>query len=182
MVQRSLLVFEAHADDFELFAMSLLSLFDPVDVICVTRAYEPSRSAEFAKAAKALGYTAHTWNVADGCAKDHSLGTDMCSAIRNLRPYAVATHDPWKPYLLHADHRAVGTKVCDAITRLRANNAYIPTELWLWNAGYANRRYRVAPETRAAAVSYYQSQPFLQTAHIPSVEEFRQILLTEDFG
>jgi LmbE family N-acetylglucosaminyl deacetylase len=28
--------------------------------------------------------------------------------VRHFKPHAVYTHDPWKHYMLHPDHRAVG--------------------------------------------------------------------------
>ena len=39
--------------------------------------------------------------------------------IRNLRPDVVLTHDPWKRYRLHPDHRNVGYLVLDAIVAAR---------------------------------------------------------------
>lgn len=40
-------------------------------------------------------------------------------AIRNLRPDVVLTHDPWKRYRLHPDHRNVGWIALDAIVAAR---------------------------------------------------------------
>lgn len=34
--------------------------------------------------------------------------------LRRYRPDVVITHDPWRPYSLHPDHRAVGFTVADA--------------------------------------------------------------------
>ena len=39
--------------------------------------------------------------------------------IRTLKPTLVATHDPWKRYRLHPDHRNTGLNVCDAIVAAR---------------------------------------------------------------
>lgn len=39
--------------------------------------------------------------------------------IRNLRPNVILTHDPWKRYRLHPDHRHVGYLVLDAIVAAR---------------------------------------------------------------
>lgn len=44
--------------------------------------------------------------------------------IRRLRPDVLATHDPWKPYRLHPDHRACGFAVCDAVVSAREPLAY----------------------------------------------------------
>lgn len=39
--------------------------------------------------------------------------------IRQIRPSVVLTHDPWKRYRLHPDHRNTGFIVCDAIVAAR---------------------------------------------------------------
>jgi LmbE family N-acetylglucosaminyl deacetylase len=39
--------------------------------------------------------------------------------IRVLQPEVVLTHDPWKRYRLHPDHRHAGQIVCDAIVAAR---------------------------------------------------------------
>lgn len=54
------------------------------------------------------------------------LGTRRCVAevIRRLRPDVVLTHDPWKPYRLHPDHRACGFVVCDAVVAAREPLVY----------------------------------------------------------
>lgn len=38
----------------------------------------------------------------------------LVEQIRRHRPDVVITHDPWRPYALHPDHRAVGITVADA--------------------------------------------------------------------
>jgi LmbE family N-acetylglucosaminyl deacetylase len=43
----------------------------------------------------------------------------LAQQIRLFRPHALFTHDPWRPYLLHPDHRAVGIAVTDAISAAR---------------------------------------------------------------
>jgi len=44
--------------------------------------------------------------------------------IRRLRPDVVATHDPWKPYRLHPDHRACGFAACDGVVAAREPLVY----------------------------------------------------------
>jgi LmbE family N-acetylglucosaminyl deacetylase len=39
----------------------------------------------------------------------------LVEQIRRHRPDVVITHDPWRPYALHPDHRAVGITVADAV-------------------------------------------------------------------
>jgi LmbE family N-acetylglucosaminyl deacetylase len=48
-----------------------------------------------------------------------ALRRDLAQQIRSFRPHALFTHDPWRPYQLHPDHRAVGTATVDAIASAR---------------------------------------------------------------
>jgi LmbE family N-acetylglucosaminyl deacetylase len=43
----------------------------------------------------------------------------VVGAIRRTRPTVILTHDPWKRYRLHPDHRAAGFIVLDAIVAAR---------------------------------------------------------------
>ena len=45
--------------------------------------------------------------------------------IRKLRPDVLMTHDPWRRYQLHPDHRAVGTCALDAMVAAR-DHLYLP--------------------------------------------------------
>jgi LmbE family N-acetylglucosaminyl deacetylase len=45
--------------------------------------------------------------------------------IRQVRPDVLMTHDPWRRYQLHPDHRAVGTCVLDAMVAAR-DHLYLP--------------------------------------------------------
>ncbi|RKY69646.1 MAG: PIG-L family deacetylase [Chloroflexi bacterium] len=70
---------------------------------------------------------------------------EIAMLIRHYKPDIVITHDPWQPYQLHPDHRAVGITVCDAIVAARDHlflpaqtaiglEAFEPAELYLWGA------------------------------------------------
>jgi LmbE family N-acetylglucosaminyl deacetylase len=70
---------------------------------------------------------------------------EIAMLIRHYKPDVVVTHDPWRPYQLHPDHRAVGITVCDAIVAARDHlflpgqtaiglEACEPAELYLWSA------------------------------------------------
>lgn len=48
----------------------------------------------------------------------------VADVIRRVRPDVVLTHDPWKPYRLHPDHRACGFVVCDAVVAAREPLVY----------------------------------------------------------
>jgi len=46
--------------------------------------------------------------------------------IRRFRPDIVITHDPWRPYALHPDHRNVGITTTDAIYPTARDAIYFP--------------------------------------------------------
>lgn len=48
--------------------------------------------------------------------------------IRQFQPEALITHDPWRAYQIHPDHRAVGTASIDAIIVAR-DHLYTPEQL-----------------------------------------------------
>jgi LmbE family N-acetylglucosaminyl deacetylase len=43
----------------------------------------------------------------------------VCEVIRRVRPDVIVTHDPWKRYRLHPDHRHAGFLAIDAIVAAR---------------------------------------------------------------
>jgi LmbE family N-acetylglucosaminyl deacetylase len=52
---------------------------------------------------------------------------ELTAVIRRLRPQLVGTFDPWRPYQLHPDHRAVGLTTLDAIIAAR-DPLYFPEQ------------------------------------------------------
>jgi LmbE family N-acetylglucosaminyl deacetylase len=48
-----------------------------------------------------------------------NLRAELCHWIRKLRPDVVLTHDPWRRYMLHPDHRVVGWTAMDAVVAAR---------------------------------------------------------------
>jgi LmbE family N-acetylglucosaminyl deacetylase len=68
--------------------------------------------------------------------------------IREFRPDIVITHDPFRPYSLHPDHRAVGITTVDSVYPTARDPLYFPehldaglepikvAELWLFGAEY----------------------------------------------
>lgn len=48
-----------------------------------------------------------------------ALVGDTARWIRTLRPDVVLTHDPWRRWRLHPDHRAAGFLACDAVVAAR---------------------------------------------------------------
>ncbi len=102
------------------------------------------RQAEQRLAANALG-------VIDIVMLDHvdgelqqspSLVAELCWWIRTLQPEVVLSHDPWKRYMLHPDHRNTGMAAVDAIVAARDHLFFVdqgldkhrPDAVLLWAA------------------------------------------------
>jgi LmbE family N-acetylglucosaminyl deacetylase len=73
------------------------------------------------------------------------LRAEFALYIRHLRPNLVFTHDPWKHYMLHPDHRAVGFAVIEGLVSARDHlfmpglgqigiTVWRPEALYLWQA------------------------------------------------
>jgi LmbE family N-acetylglucosaminyl deacetylase len=80
------------------------------------------REQEQREAARALGATGTVGflGYVDGELEHSREVVDRIAlAIRTIKPDVVATHDPWKRYRLHPDHRNTGLNVCDAIVAAR---------------------------------------------------------------
>ena len=74
-----------------------------------------------------------------------ALRSEIALYIRHFKPTAVYTHDPWKHYMLHPDHRAVGFAVIEGIVSARDHlfmpglgqigiGVWRPEALYLWAA------------------------------------------------
>ena len=74
-----------------------------------------------------------------------ALRAEIALYIRHFKPHAVYTHDPWKHYMLHPDHRAVGFAVIEGIVSARDHlfmpglgqigiTVWRPEALYLWGA------------------------------------------------
>jgi LmbE family N-acetylglucosaminyl deacetylase len=74
-----------------------------------------------------------------------ALRAEIALYIRHFKPNAVYTHDPWKQYMLHPDHRAVGFAVIEGIVSARDHlfmpglgqigiTVWRPEALFLWGA------------------------------------------------
>lgn len=79
------------------------------------------RVTEQADAARALGATrVHRTDFVDGdLGETAAERAAVCAVIREVRPDVVLTHDPWKRYRLHPDHRHAGFLVLDAVVAAR---------------------------------------------------------------
>jgi LmbE family N-acetylglucosaminyl deacetylase len=75
------------------------------------------REAEATEAARRLGVTDVVFlRVGDGeVMPDLDLKEKIVRQVRTHRPDVVITHDPFRPYALHSDHRGVGMSTVDAV-------------------------------------------------------------------
>jgi LmbE family N-acetylglucosaminyl deacetylase len=107
-----------------------------------------TREAEELEAAKRLGVaTTEFLRCTDGeLVPDLSFREKIVRMIRTHRPDVIITHDPYRPYALHPDHRAVGFATTDAVYPTARDPHYFPehlrsglephktAELWFFNA------------------------------------------------
>jgi LmbE family N-acetylglucosaminyl deacetylase len=133
-----ILVVVAHPDDAELSCGGSVARWtregnEVTFVICTDggkgtkdRNVSPDRLAgvreeEQQGAARVLG-------VKDICFLRHGDGdlevtkdfrAEIALLIRHYRPFSIVTHDPWRPYSIHPDHRAVGFTTVDAVVAAR---------------------------------------------------------------
>jgi len=72
--------------------------------------------------------------------------SEVCRWIREVKPDVVLTHDPWRRYRLHPDHRNAGFIVTDALVAARdpmffpdqGLGPHRPAALLLWEADVPN--------------------------------------------
>jgi LmbE family N-acetylglucosaminyl deacetylase len=74
-----------------------------------------------------------------------ALRAEIALYIRHFKPHYIFTHDPWKHYMMHPDHRAVGFAVIEGIVGARDHlfmpglgqigiGVWRPEALFLWGA------------------------------------------------
>lgn len=104
-----------------------------------------TRREEQREAARRLGATGEVvfLDQVDGELENTRWLRDIVARwIRVLQPQVVLTHDPWRRYRLHPDHRNAGQLVCDAIVAARDPHFFPehgvphhrPETLLLWEA------------------------------------------------
>jgi LmbE family N-acetylglucosaminyl deacetylase len=142
-----ILAIQAHPDDVDFTAAGTIAKFvkqgHEVHYLSVTsgnkgshdRAMTPellteTREREQTEAARRLGVSSCRFlRHNDGEVEANlSLRAEVCQVIREVRPYTVMTFDPWRPYQLHPDHRAVGITALDAIIAAR-DHMFFPEQL-----------------------------------------------------
>lgn len=138
-----------------------------------TTALVARRQLEQREAARRLaganaGETIFVGRVDGELVNDEATRLEIARAIRRLRPDVVLTHDPWKRYRLHPDHRVTGQLVCDAIVGARDPHFYRqlgiehfrPDVLLLFEADLPNHAEDVSStvEEKLAALLAHESQ------------------------
>jgi LmbE family N-acetylglucosaminyl deacetylase len=96
------------------------------------------REEEQREAAAVLGVTNITFlRYADGGLEHNaSFRNEIALLIRKFQPEIIITHDPWRPYQMHPDHRAVGFATVDAVVVAR-DHLFLPALLELELQAYA---------------------------------------------
>ena len=164
-VPSSALAVGAHPDDIEFGAGGTLAKWAAagcrVTMLIVTdgskgswdpgvdpRELARQRLEEQANAAAVLGANdVRHLDYADGELEyTMALREVMCRHIRQVQPEVVISHDPWRRYQLHPDHRATGWAVMDGVIAARDHlffpeqglEAHRPSAVLLWSADEAD--------------------------------------------
>lgn len=138
----------AHPDDLEFSSGGTVAKFAKegkrIILVQVTsgdrgtpdRAHTPeflsaTRENEEQEAARRLGISEVVFlREPDGSVvPDLHLRERITRMIRTYRPDVIVTHDPFRPYALHPDHRAVGMATHDAVYPTARDHLYYPHHL-----------------------------------------------------
>lgn len=145
--KKVILAIQAHPDDVDFSCGGTVAVFarqgHEVHYLSVTsgnkgthdRDMSPTRLTEIREceqreAAKRLGAVdCHFLRHNDGEVEANlSLRGQICRVIRQVHAYTIMTFDPWRPYQLHPDHRAVGITALDAVIAAR-DHLFFPEQL-----------------------------------------------------
>lgn len=138
----------AHPDDAEFSSAGTISKFSAEGkktvIIQVTsgnrgtadRSFTPetlaaTRESEETEAARRMGASELVFlrQPDGGLVPDLDLREKIVRMIRTYRPDVIITHDPFRPYALHPDHRAVGMATHDAVYPTARDHLYYPEHL-----------------------------------------------------
>lgn len=123
---------------------------------------------------------------------DVATRAEVVRTIRRLRPDVVLTHDPWKRYRLHPDHRHAGEIVCDAIVGARDPHffrelgiaPFRPASLLLFEADQPNHVEDVTAgldrklEALLAHESQFESTMNANVGNAAEIDAFRRRITT----
>lgn len=188
--QGSVLVIGAHPDDTEFGAGGTVAAFTSAGqeahyIVCTdgskgskdrtvtTRGLVERRQREQRGAAGVLGVSSVTFlEQVDGEMENtRAVRLRIARRIRELRPHVLITHDAWRPWMLHPDHRAVGFAATDAFVAAR-DHLYLPElleeglepwpvpELWLWGTLEPDHWVDITAtiDRKLAALRHHESQ------------------------
>jgi LmbE family N-acetylglucosaminyl deacetylase len=129
------------------------------------------RTAEQVAAAAALGVTGdliHLGYVDGELEYTMDLRRKVCQLVRRLRPNVVLSHDPWKRYMLHPDHRATGMGTIDGVVAARDHlffpelglEKHRPDAILLWGPDESDYWEDIAPtfDVKITALLCHSSQ------------------------
>jgi len=144
---KKVLVIVAHPDDAELSSAGTLIKWIAKGcqaryVVCTTGdkgtkdaritpfQLAETREKEQREAARVLGVKDITFlrHVDGGLEHNASFRNEIALLIRKFQPEIIITHDPWRPYQIHPDHRAVGFATVDAVVVAR-DHLFLPAFL-----------------------------------------------------
>ena len=144
---KKVLVIVAHPDDAELSSAGTLIKWIAKGcqaryVVCTTgdkgtkdASITPfqlaeTREKEQREAASVLGVKDITFlrHADGGLEHNASFRNEIALLIRKFQPEIIITHDPWRPYQIHPDHRAVGFATVDAVVVAR-DHLFLPAFL-----------------------------------------------------
>jgi len=134
------------------------------------------REREQCEAARRLGVTdVHFLRWLDGEVEaSMRLREQLCLTIRKLRPGLVVTHDPWRLYQLHPDHRATGMGTVDAVIAAR-DHLFFRDQL---GAGLAHHRVRELylfttdhPNTWVDIAASFERKVAAVAAHVSQIRQ-----------
>ncbi|CAN5634070.1 PIG-L family deacetylase [soil metagenome] len=187
----SLMIVVAHPDDAEFSSAGTLARFveagfDVTIVVCTSgdkgtdrrditsRELARIREEEQLESARRLGVqNTELLRGRDGeLTPDLDLRGKIVRMIRKHRPDIVITHDPFRPYALHPDHRAVGTATVDAVYPTARDPLYFPehleegfepfkvAELWLYGSDAPDKFVDISPtiDKKIDALKAHKSQ------------------------
>lgn len=96
------------------------------------------------------------------------LRAELCRWIRTVRPSVVLTHDPWRRYMLHPDHRITGIAAIDGVVAARDHlffpdqglEKHRPDALLLWQADEVDHHEDIGEtfETKIEALLCHSTQ------------------------
>ena len=152
---KNVLVVMAHPDDAELSSAGTLIKgrdqgWEVRYIVCTTgdkgtkdMSMSPfhlaeTREKEQREAAGVIGVKNITFLRYPDGGLEHNAGfrNEIALLIRKFQPELIITHDPWRPYQLHPDHRAVGFATVDAVVVAR-DHLFLPALLELELPAYA---------------------------------------------